>query len=280
LTLAGPAAGEKPLLVGMITGTYTGGLPTRIENVDFQVNATDKYNLKLTGVKNLTVKGCDFDADKRFMALPQVVAVQLDSTCQNITFDTCTFRDGYYVTIQGRADNLLVKDCDIANCKSGINIQYAYGAGLILQNTDISVVAQGAANDTYCVRFGSASGSAQNLSITGSIFTVDPNDFTPEAGTYHQAIIVRAAASGTLAITQSSIQGGVVNQSATPLTAENNWWGQPDRSGQHGESGRPWRCGQWHRRLQPLVGRRHGHADHGDRLPAEPGAALLPAAGA
>jgi hypothetical protein len=41
---------------------------TRIENIDFKVNATDKNNLKLVGVKNLTVKGCDFDADERFMA--------------------------------------------------------------------------------------------------------------------------------------------------------------------------------------------------------------------
>jgi hypothetical protein len=227
LTLTGPAAGDKPLLVGMITGTYTGGLSMRIENIDFKVNATDKNNLKFTGVKNLTVKGCDFDADERYMTLPQVVAVQLEGACQNITLDACTFHDGYYVTIQSAnsVDNLLVKDCLIDDCKSGINIQYASGAGLTVTNSEINVVAQGAVNDTYCVRFGSKSGLAQSLNIAGGVFTVDRNGLTPDADTYFNAVIVRAAASGTLALSQSSIQGGVVNLSETPLTAENNWFG-------------------------------------------------------
>jgi hypothetical protein len=87
VSLIGPATGEKPLVVGMITATHTTGWTTRIENIDFKVNATDKNNLKLVGVKNLTVKGCDFDAAGRFMTVPQVVAVQLDGACQNITFE-------------------------------------------------------------------------------------------------------------------------------------------------------------------------------------------------
>lgn len=225
LTLAGPAAGEKPLLVGMLASTYTGGLATLIENVNFRVNATDPNNLKLTGVKNLSVKGCDFDADGRFMDTPNAVAIQLNGACQNITVDSCTFHDGYYVTIQGSAENLLVKESSIQNCKSGINIQYSYGSGVTVENTEISVVAQGVANDTYCIRFGSASGTAQNLSITGATLTVDPNGLTPDPGTFHAALIMRAAASGTLAISESGIQGGVVNQSTTTLAADGNWWG-------------------------------------------------------
>ncbi|HQL51306.1 MAG TPA: right-handed parallel beta-helix repeat-containing protein, partial [Kiritimatiellia bacterium] len=222
VSLVGPASGDKPLVVGMITATHTTGWATRIENINFKVNTADKNNLKLVGVKNLTVKGCDFDADERFMTPQQVVAVQLDGACQNITFDACTFHDGYYVTIQGRADNLLVKACTLENVKSGINIQYAYGTGLILQNTDISVVAQGTANDTYCVRFGSGSGTAQNLNISGGTFTVDENGLTPDAGTYFHAIIVREAASGTLAVTGTTINGEIANLSATPLAGVDN----------------------------------------------------------
>jgi len=129
LTLTGPATGDKPLLVGMITGTYTGGLATRIENIDFKVNADDKYNLNFVGVTNLTVKGCAFNADGRFMGSPNAVAVQLDHTCQNIMIDACTFTNGYYIAIQNTAsvDGLLVKDCLIDNCKSGVNVQHASG---------------------------------------------------------------------------------------------------------------------------------------------------------
>ncbi len=222
VSLVGPTTGDKPLIVGMLTATHTAGWATTIENIDFKVNATDKNNLKLVGVKNLTVKGCDFDADERFMALPQVVAVQLDSACQNITFDACTFRDGYYVTIQGRADNLVVKNCTLENVKSGINMQYASGAGLTVTNTGISVVAQGVANDTYCVRFGSSSGTAQNLTIIGGSLTVDANGLTPDAGTYFHAILVREAASGTLAVTGTTINGEIANLSATPLAGVDN----------------------------------------------------------
>jgi hypothetical protein len=93
---------------------------------------------------------------------------------------------------------------------------------LILQNTDISVVAQGAANDTYCVRFGSASGSAENLSITDGDFTVDTNGLTPDAGTYFHAIVVREAATGTLAVTGTTINGEIANLSATPLAGVDN----------------------------------------------------------
>jgi hypothetical protein len=227
LTLTGPATGDKPLLVGMITGTYTGGLATRIENIDFKVNELDKYNLNFVGVTNLTVKGCAFNADGRFMGSPNAVAVQLGHTCQDIMIDACTFTNGYYIAIQNTAsvDGLLVKDCLIDNCKSGVNVQHASGEGVTVTNCEINVVAQGTGNDTYCVRFGSKSGLAQNLNIAGCVFTVDRNGLTPDAGTYFNAVIVREAALGTLALSQSSIQGGVVNLSTTQLAAENNWFG-------------------------------------------------------
>ena len=183
LTLNGPAAGDKPLLVGMITGTYTGGSATRIENIDFKVNAGDKNNLRLVGVTNLTVKGCAFNADGRFMGSPNAVAVQLDTqkTCKDITIDGCTFANGYYVAIQGWADNLLVKDCLIDNCKSGVNVQHASGEGVTVTNCEINVVAQGHGQRHLLRTPWQQGGLAQNLNIAGCVFTVDRNGLTPDA---------------------------------------------------------------------------------------------------
>lgn len=148
----------------------------------------------------------------------------MNNTNSNINIENCHFKDGYYVTIQGKADNLTVSDCSIANVKSGINLQY--GTNLVVENTDISVVAQGETNDTYCVRFGSETGTANGISITGCEFSVNKSGLTATAGTYHSAIIVRAAATGTLAANESKILGEVVNLSSTNINATNNWWGQ------------------------------------------------------
>jgi hypothetical protein len=114
---------------------------------------------------------------------------------------------------------VLVKDCLIDDCKSGVNVQHASGAGVTVTNSEINVVAQGAGNDTYCVRFGSKSGLAQSLNIAGGVFTVDRNGLTPDAGTYFNAVIVRAAAFGH----------------AGPLAVEHpGRGGQPVRNAAHG----------------------------------------------
>ena len=91
-----------------------------------------------------------------------------------------------------------------------------------MTNTDISVVAQGTGNDTYCVRFGSEGGTAQNMSITGGTLTVDTNGLTPDAGTYFHAIVVREAATGTLTVSDATINGEIANLSATPLNGVDN----------------------------------------------------------
>ena len=92
-------------------------------------------------------------------------AVQMNNSCSGVTIDSCTFKGGYYVTIQGRANDLTVKNSEIENCKSGINLQS--GSNLVVENTNISVVALGEGNDTYCVRFASsAAGSGTDMNIT------------------------------------------------------------------------------------------------------------------
>jgi hypothetical protein len=91
------------------------------------------------------------------------------------------------------------------------------------------VIAQGAANDTYGVRFASETvGTGGNLTITNSRFVVDKNVFVAEDGTYHSAIIIRAGATGALKVENSSILGDVVNLATPELDASPNWWGDPD----------------------------------------------------
>ncbi len=184
----------------------------------------DNHSITLSNASGVTIKDMGFDFGVPAIGLDGKVAIQMNNTNSNINIENCHFKDGYYVTIQGKADNLTVSDCSIANVKSGINLQY--GTNLVVENTDISVVAQGETNDTYCVRFGSETGTANGISITGCEFSVNKSGLTATAGTYHSAIIVRAAATGTLAANESKILGEVVNLSSTNINATNNWWGQ------------------------------------------------------
>ena len=116
----------------------------------------------------------------------------MNNNCSGVTIDSCTFKGGYYVTIQGSANGLTVQNSEIKNCKSGINLQG--GGNLVVENTDISVKALGAGNDTYCVRFASDSGTTSGMTITGGEFTVNKNNLTAGHGTYHSAIVVRSGA--------------------------------------------------------------------------------------
>lgn len=176
--------------------------------------------IKLEGVSNVVIKDIGF---KRNADTYGDRAVQMTGSNEGITIENCAFTGTYYVTIQGNVNGLTVKNCSITDVKSGINLQY--GTNLVVENTDIGVVAQGIENDTYCVRFGSSSGEAENLTITGCEFNVDKNGLIATEGTYHSAIIVRAAATGTLAADESKILGEVVNLSSTSLNAAYNYWG-------------------------------------------------------
>jgi len=231
------AGGALPTLVGV---TLTKGASTltlqasasytTIENMAFVVpDITGDYksiNISVA-LSNITIKGCKFNASGKFIVTGRsgATAVQITSGSSNITIEDCTFESGYYVTIQGYVSSLTVENSVITNCKSGINLQG--GSNLQIENTDISVIAQGADNDTYCVRFASGSGSTSNMTITGGTFTVDKNNLTATYGTYHSAIIIRAGATGTLQANKMNIEGEVVNQSSTTLDATYNYWGDP-----------------------------------------------------
>jgi len=225
ITLTGPDSGsDLPLIKGTVNVTDISENPKTIQNINFTLQEGTIDNIFLNKAKNVTIEHCNFDADGRFMTPPGVRAIQMNSKCDGITIDNCTFMDGYYVTIQGNVDGLTVKNSVIENCKSGINL--LAGTTLVVENTDISVVAKGAANDTYCVRFASSTtNSGQDMSITGGTFTVDRAGLLAEAGTYHSAIVIREGATGTLEVKNTNIRGEVVNLSKTILNAKYNCWG-------------------------------------------------------
>jgi len=197
---------------------------------DARFEAGSGHSIIIAGNANITIKGCEFDAKGRFMTEPQINAIELKSKSSNITIDNCSLRNGYYVAINGYADNLTVRNCTIENCKSGINLQG--GGNLRVFDTDISVIAQGARNDTYCVRFASnTAGSGNTLIISGGKYIVDKNGLiAEETTTYHSAIIIRSGAIGLLQVSDLHIIGEVVNLSDTLLYADiNNKWGNESK---------------------------------------------------
>lgn len=201
------AEGITPALTGTITITANG---VTVDGLNFiKPDEEGADSIVLNGVSGVTIQNCNFDADESMESLDDSAgrAVQMNNNCSGVTIDNCTFKNGYYVTIQGRADGLTVKDCSIENCKSGINLQG--GGNLVVENTDISVKALGAINDTYCVRFASGSG----MTITGGEFNVDKNDLTAEPNIYHSAIVVRAGAAGDLSVSGVEINGEVIDLS-------------------------------------------------------------------
>ncbi len=224
--------GELPVIKGTLTIDSSGYTPAdniTIDSLSFSA-AGDYDSIVLKKVDGVTIKNCTFDGHNQFLTfLLGGRAVQMSSPPNNnVTIDNCYFKDGYYVTIQGYVNGLTVKNSTITNCKSGINLQT--GANLVVENTDIDVIAQGVTNDTYCVRFASSPpATTSNMTITGGTFSVDKNNLTAEPGTYHSAIIVRSGATGTLKANWMNIYGEVVNLSSVQLDATYNWWG--DESG-------------------------------------------------
>jgi hypothetical protein len=215
ITLQAAEETKEVTLTGTITITEGG---VTVDGLNFIKPAGEGADsIVLNGVNNVTIKNCDFDANES-MQLSEGVggaagrAVQMNNNCSGVTIDSCTFKGGYYVTIQGRANDLTVQNSEIKNCKSGINLQA--GSNLVVNNTDISVKALGATNDTYCVRFASSTaGSGTDMSITGGVFNVDKGGLSAESGTYHSAIVVRAGAAGNLSVSGVEINGEVIDES-------------------------------------------------------------------
>jgi len=220
LNLVGPADSSSATIEGTLTLASTAG-GALIDRINFlAVDSAD--NIVLQGVNGVTIVNCSFDGAGGFMSGGR--AVQMSPKCSNVTIDNCTFQNGYYVTIQGNVDDLTVRNSTITSVKSGINLQA--GNNLVVENTDVSVVAQGETNDTYCVRFSSNLPSVStNMSIAGGTFSVNKNNIDAALGTYHSAIIVRSGAGGQLKANWLSIAGEVVNLSTTQLDATYNWWG-------------------------------------------------------
>jgi len=201
---------KEVTLTGTITITANS---VTVDGLNF-VKPAEGDSIVLNGVSDVTIKNCNFDAKESMGSLDESAgrAVQMNKNCSGVTIDSCTFTGGYYVTIQSSADNVTVKNSTINNCKSGINLQS--GSNLVVENTDISVKALGATNDTYCVRFASSTdNSGVNMSITGGKFNVNKNDLTAESGTYHSAIVVRAGAAGNLSVSGVEINGEVIDES-------------------------------------------------------------------
>lgn len=212
----------KPLT--KIQGSYSTNMTGpddgwRIENIEFVVTTKDLLTVK--DAYRPIIKNCIFDGSGLFLSGKNGVAHYSGPNGNtDWTIEGSTFRNGLYVGISSRITNLTVKDCIFENVKSGINQQG--GNNLVVQDTDFSVEAQAVGSDTYGIRF--ASDATQNMTITGGSISVDKNGLVADAGTYHSAIIVRAAASGTLKANGISINGEVVNLSATSLDATCNYW--------------------------------------------------------
>lgn len=201
------AADASPTLTGTITITAS---DVTVVGLNL-VKPAEGDSIVLDNAQNVNIKNCNFDASASIDD-PDGRAVQMNNSCSGVTIDNCTFTGGYYVTIQGKADDVTVKNSTIDNCKSGINLQS--GNNLVVKDTDISVKALGATNDTYCVRFASkSSGSGEGMSITRGVFNVDKNGQTADSSTYHSAIVVRSGATGTLSVNDVTINGEVIDLS-------------------------------------------------------------------
>ncbi len=222
----------KPL--PLIKGTLNIDLPFAdnnwsIENIKFEVTSSN-HTLILKDVNGLTIRNCEFDGAGLF-ANGGKNGINIDTAPNgnNLTVENSVFKNGLYVGINGYVNSLAIKNCSFDHVKSGVNIQGAGGNTVTIENSNFYVIAQGADNDTYGVRF--ASGGANtggSLSITNSTIVVDKAGLVANPGTFHSAIIIRAGAAGPLTVENNQILGEVVNQSSVPLNASPNWWGSPD----------------------------------------------------
>lgn len=230
INLIGEADGSgNPLTILEGTLSLDNSLMTEsnlIENIKFQqVGATD--SLVLTQINGITIKNCEFVGSDNSVVEGRAIQINGGANgTDDVVVENSLFRDGYYIGIQGAVKDITVTGSEFTNLKSGLNMTSGE-TNLVVDETSFSVVAQGAGNDTYGIRLGSATpGSSKQLAITNSSFVVDKNGFVADPGTYHSAVILRAGVNGTTStIHNSSILGEVVNLSAVTLDATSNWWG-------------------------------------------------------
>ena len=201
---------------------------TTIKNIYFE--GTDNHLVILKNLNGGLFENCVFDGNGRFLTLPVMNGINLISGPNgnsNITVLDSTFKDGLYVGIGGYADGLTVQTSEFTNVKSGINLQ---GGGGNLVVTDSTFLTKPVSDgDSYGIRFASSSGSTPNLTVTGSTFTIDNSGgFKPDSGEYHSAIYIRSGATGTIDISNNTINAEVVNFSPdvdldTIFAAYNTW---------------------------------------------------------
>jgi parallel beta-helix repeat protein len=199
----------------------------KVENIKFIYNTTLSL-LSLQNTNGLEIKNCVFVGDN-FTTLNIVGINHVSGPNGNsaILVEDCKFIDGLHVSINSRFGSspafshifgLHVKNSIFNNVKSGINQQSAND--VIVENSTFNL----SGNSSYGVRFASATDIANNLSITGSVFTVAPG----YSSSY--AIHLRAAAGGVLLAENNTIGFEVLNQSTALLNATCNWYETEDAS--------------------------------------------------
>jgi len=156
-----------------------------IENIAFEIDTSTL--LRLFGVNGAIIKNCTFDGDGRYVYTGEEegawLGIVLERGSSNgnsdALIDGCTFKNGLKGAIQGYVAGLTVRDCTITNVLCGIN-HMGGGGNLVVENTDIDVIAKSAAENTYGVRF--ASSATPNMTIIGGSISVDKNGLTPDSG--------------------------------------------------------------------------------------------------
>lgn len=202
----------------------------RIENIDF-VPVTDSPSvalLDLWNVNGVTIANCSFDGGAHYLDNP-IIGVSLPSGSSdgnsNITVEESSFGNGIFAAVQGYITRLTFRNSTVEDATSGINLQG--GSNLVVEDSSISVIAKSETNSAFGIRFASAvaPGTTNNLTVTGSTFSVNKNGLVANSGTFYSAIIIRTGAGGTLTATGNNFLGDVVNQATTSFDATGNWWG-------------------------------------------------------
>ena len=165
---------------------------TSFEIKDIYFKGTNSHLLKLSNVDGrLDIDNCVFDGMGRFMTEPHINGINLNTTIE-VYVTNSVFKEGLYVGINGyNAGWIEVYDSEFINIKSGINLQSNSHSVQIDRNYfKIKPVSE---TDSYGVRFGSETGNANGLWMRRNTIEVDrTGGYTPSAGNYHAAIIIRA----------------------------------------------------------------------------------------
>lgn len=196
---------------------------TTLKNIYFE--RTDSHLLILQSFNGGLIENCLFDGNNTF-ANNGINLNNGGKGNSKITVKDSIFKDGLYVGIGGYANEVTVNGSTFTNVKSGINLQ---GGGNLVVTGSTFLTKPVSDGDSYGIRFASSSGSTPNLTVTGSTFTIDDSlGYDPAEGDYHSAIYIRAGATGTIDISDNTINAEVVNFSPyvdldTIFAADNTW---------------------------------------------------------